>query len=492
MATASVPACEPLAADVTTDVCIVGAGIAGLSAAHALSSEGASVVVLDDGPIGHGETARTTAHLSNVLDTRYAELERLHGADRTRLIAESHADAIARIESTVRREAIACDFERVDGYLFLGEGAEAQALEVEHAAALRAGVDVAWADRAPLPAFDTGRCLRFPRQAQIHPLRYLAGLAKAFRRNGGHVYEAHAGGVFGGPGARVETASGHTVHARAVVVATNTPVNDRVTMHTKQASYRTYVIAAEVPAGSVPTALYWDTADPYHYVRLQTEEAEHDLLIVGGEDHHTGQGGETAARFERLERWAARHFPTLGRVRHRWSGQIVAAIDGLAFIGRNPGDAENVFIATGDSGNGMTHGTIAGTILSDLVAGRPNPWASLYDPSRFTARSIPTFAKETLHVAGGYARWLGLGRLSSVEELEPGCGAVFQRGLRKIAAYRDEQGALHERSAVCPHLGGVVVWNETERSWDCPCHGSRFDACGRVQNGPANSDLDPV
>jgi nitrite reductase/ring-hydroxylating ferredoxin subunit len=175
----------------------------------------------------------------------------------------------------------------------------------------------------------------------------------------------------------------------------------------------------------------------------------------------------------------------------RWSGQIMASIDGLGFIGRNPGDDDNVYVVTGDTGNGLTHGTIAGLLLPDLIAGRSNRWSALYDPGRITPHAALTFAQENLHVAAGYAHWLGLGERGPIENLRPGCGAVFQRGLRKVAVYRDEHGAVHECSAVCPHLGGVVGWNSLERSWDCPCHGSRFDPFGRVINGPANGDLEP-
>jgi glycine/D-amino acid oxidase-like deaminating enzyme/nitrite reductase/ring-hydroxylating ferredoxin subunit len=322
-------------------------------------------------------------------------------------------------------------------------------------------------------------------------LRYVAGLAEAVRRAGGTIVGGHVVRIEGTP-VVVETTSGNAVTADAVVVATNTPINDRITMHTKQAPYRTYVIAAPLPRGSVPPGLYWDTADPYHYLRLQPHDDARDLLIVGGEDHHTGQGDASRAPFERLEAWAHARFEALGPVMHRWSGQIMASIDGLGFIGRNPGDAGNVFIATGDTGNGLTNGTIAGLLLADLIAGRSNPWTEVYEPARITPRAAWTFAKESLHVAAGYARWLTPARTQAHAELAPGHGAVLQRGLRKVAVYRDERGGLHELSAVCPHLGGIVVWNDVEKSWDCPCHGSRFDTNGCVLNGPAASGLDPA
>ncbi|HYJ45460.1 MAG TPA: FAD-dependent oxidoreductase, partial [Pyrinomonadaceae bacterium] len=295
--------------------------------------------------------------------------------------------------------------------------------------------------------------------------------------------------------------SGHTVKATAVVVATNTPVNDRFAIHTKQGPYITYVIGARVPPGSVTRALFWDTPDPYHYIRVESvtekikdtgETEEYDLLIVGGEDHKTGQKRDAGRRFSALERWTRTRFPMIGEVEFQWSGQVMEPIDALAFIGRNPMDDENVFIATGDSGNGMTHGTIAGILLTDLIMGRENEWAALYDPTRKTLRALPEFASENLNVAAQYADYVTGGDVDSADEIKPDEGAIIRRGLKKIATFRDESGAVHERSAVCVHLGCIVAWNPKEKTWDCPCHGSRYDAYGEVFQGPANRGLDPV
>ncbi len=284
--------------------------------------------------------------------------------------------------------------------------------------------------------------------------------------------------------------------ASFVVVATNTPVNDLVAIHTKQAPYRTYVIGARVPRGSVPRMLLWDTPDPYHYVRLQTVENDgdaYDVLIVGGEDHKTGQAEDFDERFLRLEEWARERFPSIETVEFRWSGQVMEPVDGLAFIGRNPLDSDNVPIATGDSGQGMTHGTIAGRLLTDLITGRDNEWAALYDPTRISLKAGVEFAKENLNVAAQYADHLTGGEVESAEDVAPGTGAILRRGLKKIAVYRDDSGALHELSAVCTHLGCVVSFNDKEKTWDCPCHGSRF-ACadGHVVNGPAIEGLAPA
>ncbi|HEX3657636.1 MAG TPA: FAD-dependent oxidoreductase [Pirellulales bacterium] len=483
--------------DLRADVCIVGAGISGLSVAYHLGRLGKEVVVVDSDPLAAGQTARTTAHLSNAIDDRYQEIERLHGADGARLAAESHTAAIDRIESIVKAEAIECDFQRVDGYLMTGPGQSIDILEAELAAAHRAGLpEVEMLDGWPVAGFDSGPVLRFPRQAQFHPLRYLRGLTRAIERDGGRVLLGnHVESIEPGPPAVVSARNGHTITADAVVVATNTPINDRFSIHAKQAPYLSYVIATRIEPGRVPKALYWDTLDPYHYVRVhpvrswQDRRPAYDLLIVGGEDHKTAQAFDAPQRYERLETWARERFPALGAVEFRWSGQIMETIDGLAFIGRNPGDAEHIFIVTGDSGMGMTHGTIAGMLLPDLIMRRENRWAELYDPARRTLGAALEFARENINVAAQYASWVTGSEVTTADELEPGSGAVIRRGLSKVAVFRDLAGNLHEMSAACPHLGCVVAWNADEHCWDCPCHGSRFDRLGHCLTGPANADL---
>jgi Rieske Fe-S protein len=240
----------------------------------------------------------------------------------------------------------------------------------------------------------------------------------------------------------------------------------------------------------VPTALYWDTLDPYHYVRLYdpTDGGDDDVLIVGGEDHKTGQAEEPEEeRFGRLEAWARAHFPVEG-TEFRWSGQVLEPVDYLAFIGRNPGD-RHVYIATGDSGNGMSHGTIAGMLISELILGRESPWTAVYEPSRVTLGAAPEFLKENLNVAAQYTDHVTPGEVNDVAEIPPGEGRVIRRGTHKLAAYRAGDGTLSVRSAVCTHLYCVVDWNSAEKTWDCPCHGSRFATDGTVINGPAVAPL---
>ena len=471
------PPVPALLEDLTTDVCVVGAGIAGLSTAARIAEEGLSVVVLDREGIGAGETGRTTAHLTAAVDSRYRRLERFHGPEGARLAAASHAAAIAMVAAQVSRAPQDCRFEWVDGYLFDPDDEDPDALHEEAEAARRAGLEVEELASPPLP-FPAGRCLRFPRQAQVHALRYLGALAAEVRGSRGRIFRAEATEFEDGEPATVRTRSGVRVQARSLVIATDTPINDRFVIHTKQAPSRTYAIAFAAPNG-FPRGLFWDTLEPYHYLRRARigPDPGEDVLIVGGEDHRTGEAADPDRRYEVLEAWTRTRVNGLGRVTHRWSGQVLEPVDGLAFIGRNPGD-RHVYVATGFTGNGITHGTLAGVLLADLVLGRTNEWAPVYEPGRISLRSAPGFIRENVKTAGHYAELVSGGDVEDEAEIAAGDGAIVRRGLRKLAVYRDESGDLHERSAYCTHLGCVVAWNRAERTWDCPCHGSRFDVDG--------------
>jgi glycine/D-amino acid oxidase-like deaminating enzyme/nitrite reductase/ring-hydroxylating ferredoxin subunit len=478
----------------TCEVCVIGAGIAGVTAAYLLQLEGRDVQIIDAFDLGAGETGRTTAHLSAVLDDRFVELTKLFGADGARLAAQSHAAAIDLIERIVGDEKIDCDFERVDGVLFASHADQADLLKHEHQAALQAGFsDVTAVESPGIPnLLVNGQALRFPRQAMFHAGRYLLGLARAFIARGGTIATGvRAVGAEEGELARVLLEGGREIRARHVVVATNTPFIDRVTMHTKQAAYRTYVVGFEIPTGTFPPVLLWDLEDPYHYVRLVRNVGGGEVLIVGGEDHKTGQDENPDSRFSRLIDWSRTHFTGLGDATYRWSGQVMEPIDGLAYIGRNPGD-KNLYVVTGDSGHGMTHGTLGGMIVSDLIAGRENPWATLYDPARKTLRAAGTFIDENANVVRHLVKdWMARGDTKERSSIAPGSGAIVRDGLKLLAVYRDDDGRFHERSAACTHLGCVVQWNGIERSWDCPCHGSRFGPDGAVLNGPAAKPLEP-
>ena len=339
--------------DERADVVVVGSGIAGMSAAYELASSGKKVIILDRGPIGKGMTARTTAHLASASDDGFDELIRMRGEDIASAWRESQQAAIDRIETLQKKLKIDCDFQRVDGYLFAARTEDVEWLEREFEAAQKAGLPVFKQTGVPLAGHDATPALRYPDQARVHPLKYLHGLARAIVDAGGRFY-ADAAVVEvaeDDDGVRVVTADGRTVHANFAVVATNAPITDRFAIHTKQAPYRTYAMAFELRSGALPDALYWDTLDPYHYVRLQPGEDNVDILIVGGEDHRSGEANDAPDRFAALEDWMRARLPSLGKELRRWSGQVLEPIDGMAFIGRDPG-SERVFVATGDSGKG--------------------------------------------------------------------------------------------------------------------------------------------
>lgn len=491
-----------LTTDLTADVCVVGAGIAGLTVAYLLIKAGKRVVVLEDKEISGGQTGRSTAQLGNWCDDEYGRIESMHGARAAQITAESLTRAIDELERIVKAENIDCDFERLDAYLFMPSPADdPQPLLDELEASRRAGLhNGERVERAPLKDFDTGPALKITGQAQFDPLRYANGLAGAIRAGGGEIFTGTpvktVESAGDGQKVRVTTKDDKTVTADHAVVATNSPINDMVAMHTKQSPYRTFVVGLQVPHGSVEKALYWDLADPYHYVRLQAmpdeDNAGYAVLIVGGEDHKTGQADDAQDRYQALEDWARERFPQAGKVVYQWSGQVFEPVDGIAFIGRNPADADNVFIVTGDSGQGTSYGTIAGLLIRDLILGTADEdWVKLYDPARVTvsARSIKEFVVENLNVAAQYTDLVTGGDIDAADELAPGEGAIIRDGLKKLAVYKDEAGAVTRLSAVCTHLGCIVHWNSGEKSWDCPCHGSRFAATGKVITGPAQSDL---
>jgi glycine/D-amino acid oxidase-like deaminating enzyme/nitrite reductase/ring-hydroxylating ferredoxin subunit len=472
-----------------TDVCVVGSGIAGVSTAYELVKSGLSVVVIDDGDIGGRQTFRTTAHLSNAFDDRYAEVIKKHGVHAARAVAESHTAAIRRVRAISRAEGIDCDFKNLSGYLFLDPAHDTHLLEKEKQACMQAGLtDVELLSSVGGIGFDLGPCLRFPAQGQIHPGKYMQGMIDRLKSLGVEFYShTRAVQILRKPDLCVVTQNEVKIFANSVVVATNTPFNTLMRFHTKQHAYRSYVSVYALPKGSFPNALFWDTSDPYHYVRKK-ESTENDYLIVGGEDHKTGQqpGSDPHAK---LDQWTRMRFPMVGgRVTH-WSGQIMEPVDYLAYIGSMGGKWKNVYVITGDSGNGMTHGPLAGMIIRDQITHRENSWSKVYSPNRMSLRSLPSYVEENFNTALQYGDWISPGEAKALASIPTGSGMILREGAAKIAAYRDPKGYLHFKSAVCTHLDGIVHWNDFEKTWDCPCHGSRFTGTGEVINGPAFKDL---
>jgi glycine/D-amino acid oxidase-like deaminating enzyme/nitrite reductase/ring-hydroxylating ferredoxin subunit len=486
------PKARRLSADLRVDALVVGAGIAGLSTAYELVLRGLEVAVVDRGAIAGGMTARTSAHLAYQIDDLYTDVISAHGEDAARRYLESQRAAVDRIEAICGEANIKCDFVRLDLYLFAPDHKGRRQLEKELEAVRKIGfVGAKWAAEAPVEGPAQG-CLCFPNQARFHPLRYLHGLSRAIERRGGQIYSdtAITSVEERSKGVAAKTEEGHTITARSVVAATNAPFVNRLAVHTKQAPYRTYVMTAPVPKGSVIDALIWDTEDPYHYVRLEPRKDD-DLLIFGGEDHKSATSDDAEVRLKRLEAWARERFPKLGTVEDSWSGQIYEPVDYLPFIGRSPGHKQ-VFIVSGDSGEGLTTGVAASLILPDLIEGKKNAWARVYRPTRKPSAPSPIaqYAKDALGAAKNLIGKLAPGERP--ETIPRGKGAIIKVKGKDHAAYRDRHGELHVMKAACTHVGCTVQWNSFEECWDCPCHGSQFAPTGEVLQCPAVSPLKPA
>jgi glycine/D-amino acid oxidase-like deaminating enzyme/nitrite reductase/ring-hydroxylating ferredoxin subunit len=472
------------------DVVVVGGGLTGATVALLLKRQGHRVAVVEAGRVGGGETARSTAHVTAVLDGRLATLLTRFGREDATLAVRAHGQAIDWIEETVRQLNIDCDFARVPGYLFspVGDGAGAHVVDREAEAAASLGLDAESIDALPLP-LAAGRVLRFPNQAQLHPLAYLHGLFAALVKGPGcDVYDdTRVVAIDDGEPCRVKTDRG-TLTCKAVVVAAHVPLN-RVLLHAKLEPMRSYVIAR--PAELPPTlGLFWDTASPYHYWRT-ARVGDETLLLLGGADHDVGEGPERAGGFAALERHANEQLG-VGPPRYRWSGQIVEPVDGLPFIGRNSLQTR-VFVATGYSGNGITGATVAALLIAAAIEGVHHPAADLFAATRVTpVASLRGFVRQNARAAKHLL--LDRRRAPSAEELDelhPGEGKVVRQNGEPLAVWKRPTGHLHAVSAVCTHLGCTVAWNGAERTWDCPCHGSRFAADGAVLNGPAVAPLPP-
>ncbi|MBY0415715.1 MAG: FAD-dependent oxidoreductase [Bdellovibrionales bacterium] len=489
----SMPARIPLREDFKTDVCIVGGGIAGLTSAFLLMQEGLKVCVLESGELASGQTGKTTAQFVNALDERFFNIEKYHGEEGLKLAIQSHSEAIRKVENIVRKENIDCDLKIVSGYLFSKDDKRKGILDDEYEAAHKNGlIDVERFAFSPSSSFDLGPCLHFPKQMKLHPIKYLKALAEKILDGGGKIFtHTHVTEVQGGENSFVKTKDNNIVYCNSIIVATNTPINDMFAIHTKQAPYRTYVLGFEAPKGVFPDILVWDTLEPYHYVRLE-HDGDKDVLIVGGEDHKTGQLANTEFCYNKLEMWTRKNFPFVKEILYQWSGQVMEPVDGLAFLGHNPMDEKNVYVITGDSGNGMTHSTIGAMLITDQIMNRPNIWAKLYSPSRISLLASGKFFSENLNVAAQYLDWLNPNFESEISTLKKDDGMIFRKNGKLMAAYKNASGAVEYMSASCPHLAGVVTWNSSEKSWDCPCHGSRFDCHGSVIEGPAVSDLAKV
>lgn len=471
----------PLSHDLRVDVAVVGGGITGITAALNLVKAGKRVALLEGRTMMSGESGNTTAHLTTAIDTRYTTIKKNFGQEAARLVFRASRDAINQIATFSAWMKIDCGFRSVPGYLFTENEDDLHDLHLEYEAARDIGAPVENTRDVPLP-FNTRGAIRFDENACVHPTMYLEGLLHQLNESGCRIFEHTPVVEFhDGEPCLVRTPRGR-ITADAVILATHAPLN-RLFVQTKLAHYRSYAMAF-LYDGEIGDALFWDTDSPYHYIRKATID-DANYIIVGGEDHKTGQDDHAALAFDRLLAYANKRFGVHAAT-HRWSGQIIEPIDGLPFIGRNSA-SKNVFIATGFSGNGITFGTIAGNLLSDLAIGRGNPYEEVFSATRIKpiAGATAFMSQAVDYPAHLIADRIGEGEGGEIAELEPGEGRVLRHGHEMLAVYRDEFGALHGVSPVCTHLGCHVKFNSAEKTWDCPCHGSRFGIDGTVMNGPA-------
>jgi glycine/D-amino acid oxidase-like deaminating enzyme/nitrite reductase/ring-hydroxylating ferredoxin subunit len=481
--------------NVNVDVVVVGAGITGITTAHLLKKTGLTVALIERERLASMDTGHTTAHLTCITDVELQELAGNFGDDHAQAAWDAGAAAIDEIERIVQGEGIECEFTRVPAYVHVCVDGfsqkEISRLKKEASTAAKLGFDAGYLESVPyfnLPG------VQYPNQAKFHPRKYLRFLVLKVPGNGSHVFEKSTATEFDAKKRRVKV-NRNWISFDRVVMATNNPLVGLATttaatlLQTKLSLYTSYALGARVPTRTVPEALFWDTRDPYDYLRVDRHHG-FDYLIYGGEDHKTGQKKQTEKAYARLRARLKEIIPR-ARLNHRWSGQVICTPDGLPYIGEN---AERQFVATGYCGNGITFGTVAAIMARDWATGRKNPWADLFAVDR---KKIKGATWNYLRENKDYPYYMVKDRITrpeahSVRGLKRGEGMIIGSRGKKVAVFRDDDGNICKLSPVCTHLGCLVRWNRAESTWDCPCHGSRFKPTGEVIAGPAEEALVPI
>lgn len=476
---------DELEEDIEVDVAVLGGGITGITTAAELKDADKSVAVVERDRIVESVTGHTTAKLTSLHGLIYSHLVDNFDEDQARQYAEANQSAIDYVESTAEEYDIECHFERRPAYTYSQEHRER--IEDEVDAAKRLDLPASFEESTDLP-FETAAAVRFDSQAQFHPRKYLLGLAKTIPDDDSYVFEnTTATDVEDGTPCTVST-DGGTITADAVVVATHFPVFDKARYYERLYPKRSYVLAVRLD-GDAPQGMYYNPEKPYFSVR-PSPAGEAAMALVGGQNHRTGHGGSTDSRYEELEREASNRLD-IDEVVYHWSTQDYVSIDRVPFIGPIGSGSTNVYTATGFGGWGMTNGIVAGRLLSDLIVTGENPWEEVYHPIRFNEdASRENFCQHNVHDVSHYLEdYREHLQEGDVQSIDRGEGKVLQLNDEPVAVSRDEDGEVHAVSAICTHMGCLVHWNDDDESWDCSCHGSRFDCDGDVLNTPANSGL---
>jgi glycine/D-amino acid oxidase-like deaminating enzyme len=469
------------------DVVIVGGGVTGITTAFELQKAGFQCLVAEAHSLCFGTSGGTTAHLNNFFDIGYNQVESRFGKEGTRLLAGSANEALSMYQQNMNELGIECGYEQNEGCLFAIDDKQAAELDNILKASQNAGIDVRYTDKIPVP-IPFVKAIRYGGQAQLHPAKYVYALAQAFEQAGGSILqECLVTGVKEGD--VLEIQSGHgLLRARKMIYASHIPpgVNS---LHFRCAPYRSYVMAVTLEDGAYPDGPAYDMIDPYHYYRTQELDGQ-PYLIAGGEDHKTGHEKDTEAPFRRLEADLRKHF----RIREifcKWSSQYFDPADGLAYIGHLPGSSEQVFVATGFGGNGMTYSHIAARLLTDMISGNKSPYEELFSPGRIKPiAGFSSIVKEGFDVVSSFiGDRLDIVKLESPSQLAEGQGKVVKYDHESVAFYKDETGKLFAVNPACTHLKCIIQWNGTEKSWDCPCHGARYSITGEVLTGPSSKPL---
>jgi glycine/D-amino acid oxidase-like deaminating enzyme/nitrite reductase/ring-hydroxylating ferredoxin subunit len=485
---AEASAYAPLRKDLKVDVAIVGGGITGLTAAHLLARAGKSVAVLEAWQVGGGTTGFSTGNLYATVEERLKTIRSKFDRETVQAVAASRTAAIEYIENRVREFAMDCDFHRRPWRLISETEKDDNFLEKEYQACLDVGLDAHLDSTTPLP-FNISKALRIENQAQFNPMQYVKALAAHSQGTGCAIFEhTPVLQIQEGSPNIVYTENG-TVTASEVIHATHSPKGVRF-VHTLMGAYREYAIAVKLNSGSYPEGIFWVMNKPHqHSIRSYTTRSGENYLLVLGEPHKVGHKKDNEICFQALETYIGARFDVKS-VEYHWSAQNYRSADGLPYIGAID-DKPGVYIATGFATDGLTYGTLAAMIISDLILGNENPWSKLYDPRRHNPlKSAGRFIKESAHVFMHYMSDLPyLAEATQVSAIPPGEGkSVVIKG-EKFAVYRDEAGEIHQVSAVCTHMKCLVNWNREQKSWDCPCHGSRFTVDGEVIEGPTAINL---